>query len=144
MKLRHRNSRRDVRVRRLLLAAGQEVEVPCRLRRTSARGWGPWTDGVLLLAARGEHRAEWTATDALAVGLMPSRVATPFKVADVVRVVVRPARFREEAFHGPDTDIVVVTEERSVTEFCVPLEEVDEVSNRLGAVAPDPPPTPEP
>ncbi len=113
--------------------------MPCRLRRTSARGWGPWTDGELLLAARGEHRAEWTATDALAVGLTPSRATKAFRVADVVTVVVRPARFREEAFHGPDTDIVVVTSERSVTEFCVPPEEVDEIYDRLSAVALAPP-----
>ncbi len=93
---------------------------------------------MLLLGARGEGKAEWTATDALAVGLRPSRAIKTFRVTEVVRVVVRPARFREEAFYGPDTDIVVVTAERSVTEFCVPPEEVDEVSDRLGAVVPGP------
>jgi hypothetical protein len=113
--------------------------VPCRLRRTSARGWGPWTEGVLLLAARGEYRAEWRAADALAVGLTPSRATEPFRVADVVGLEVRTARFREEAFHGAGTEIVVVTAERSVTEFCVPPEELEEVFERLEAVADHPP-----
>jgi hypothetical protein len=139
MRVRHNQSRRDARVRLLLLAAGQEVEVPCRLRRTSARGWGSWTNGVLVLSARGEHRAEWRADDALAVGLTPSRALKSFRVTDVVSVVVRPARFREESFHGADTDIVVVTSERSVTEFCVPPEEVEEVFQRLGSVIQAPP-----
>ena len=138
MKGRHGRSRRDVRVRLLLLAAGQEVEVPCRLRRTSARGWGPWTDGVLLLAQRGDHRAEWRVTDGLAVGLTPSKAGQAFPVADVVNVAIRTARFREEAFHGPGTEILVVTADRSVTEFCVPAEEVAEVFHRLDAVAGDP------
>lgn len=128
-----------MRVRRLLLAAGQEVEVPCRLRRTSARGWGPWTDAVLLLAERGDHRAQWLASDAMAVGLTPSRADEPFPVADVVGVSVRTSRFREEAFNGPDTRIVVLTSERSVTEFCVPPDEVDEVRDRLAALIPTPP-----
>jgi len=60
------------------------------------------------------------------------------RVADVVSVEVRKARFRAEAFHGPDTEIVVVTAERSVTEFCVPPEEIDEVALRLDAAADDP------
>lgn len=134
MKRRAGRSRRVVRIRRLLLAAGQEVEVPCRLRRTSARGWGPWTGGVLLLSARGIHKAEWRADDAMAVGLTPSRANEPFLVTDVVGVDVRTARFREEAFHGPHTEIVVVTADRSVTEFCVPPDEVDEVRERLAAL----------
>ncbi len=142
MKRRAGRSRRVVRIRRLLLAAGQEVEVPCRLRRTSARGWGPWTDGVLLLSARGVHKAEWRADDAMAVGLTPSRANEPFLVTDVVGIDVRRARFREEAFHGPDTEIVVVTAERSVTEFCVPPDEVDEVRERLGALVVEGPASP--
>ena len=90
---------------------------------------------------RGTHKAEWRVADALAVGLRPSKAKQPFRVADVVTVEVRKARFRAEAFHGPDTEIVVVTAERSVTEFCVPPEEIDEVALRLDAAADDPPAT---
>jgi hypothetical protein len=91
-----------------------------------------------LLAARGDHRAEWRAADALAVGLTPSRATEAFRVADVVGLELRRARFREEAFHGAGTEIVVVTAERSVTEFCVPPEELEEVYERLEAIAEDP------
>ncbi len=88
-----------------------------------------------MLGARGAHWAEWRAADATAVGLTPSRATEPFRVADVVSVEVRTARFREEAFQGPGTQIVVVTAERSVTEFCVAPEEVEETCERLGAVS---------
>lgn len=90
-----------------------------------------------MLAARGDHRAAWRADDALAVGLTPSRATESFRVVDLVSVALRKARFREEAFHGPDTKIVVVTAERSITEFCVLPEEVAEVGHRLDAAVED-------
>ena len=44
-------ARRRERARRSRLAAGQSVALLGRMRRTTTRGWGPWTDGSLLLGA---------------------------------------------------------------------------------------------
>lgn len=131
-----RRVRRDLRVRRLLLAAGETVDLPCRLRRTSARGWGPWTEATLHLARRGVGRAEWEVSDPLAVGLTPSRAAHPVAIVGAISVELRKVRFREEAFEGMRAEIVVVTAERHVTEFALPVEETDEVYRRLDALVP--------
>jgi len=142
VKLPFGRSRRELRARRLLLAEGEAVEVPCRMRRTSARGWGQWTSAVLSLGPRGGGLASWQASDPLAVGLTPSRAGRPVPMGEVLDVELRRVRFREEAFHGDDAEIIVVTAERHITELALVPADVAEVYRRLGGIPADESPTP--
>ena len=60
--------RRHEALRRALVR-GEAVDVDCRLRRTSARGWGPWTPGVVDLGPLPDGVATWHVDDPIAVGL---------------------------------------------------------------------------
>jgi hypothetical protein len=116
------------------LRAGGPVTVPCRLRRTSARGWGAWTEATLELGAVPGGEARWATDDAIAVGFASTneRIDLPFEeVTDVYR---RAVRFRTEAFWGMDADIVVVASDRGTIEVAVPPAEVEAVAARLAGL----------
>ena len=59
-------SRREGEARRRGLLRGEAVTILCPLRRTSARGWGPWTDAevVLVLDSYGQARSDAHVRDA--------------------------------------------------------------------------------
>ena len=63
------SSRRERPDRQRRLDAGEPVELAARIRRTTTRGWGPWTDGALLLAARTGGKSRWRVADPTAIGL---------------------------------------------------------------------------
>jgi hypothetical protein len=105
-----------------------------RLRRTSARGWGPWTPGAIWLPAPGLDVPTWSADDAVAVGFASTneRVVLPFEA--VSDVYLRQVRFRTEAFWGMDNDIVVVVAEPATMEVAVAPGDAEAVAARLGAL----------
>ncbi|MCU1452390.1 MAG: hypothetical protein JWN46_536 [Acidimicrobiales bacterium] len=127
-------TRRERRERLARLAADEPVVVPCRLRRTTTRGWGPWTTGTLLLGEAASGAAEWQVEDPAAVGLTWAKARRPSPFVDVAGVELRRVRFREEAFHGMDAQIIVVTADRSTTEVALPPDETDPVYDRLAAL----------
>lgn len=116
---------------RAQLTRGGPVRVACKLRRTSARGWGPWTDGEVVLGALPDGEAGWSAADAVAVGFASTneRVALPFE--EVSDVYLRSVRFRTEAFWGMANDIVVVPSERGTIEVAVRPGDAEAVAARL-------------
>ena len=140
MTRRSRRSDEELRVRQLMLGAGETVTVPGRMRRTSARGWGPWTDALLELGARGSGLVSWEASDPGAVGLVPSRGRAQ-ALTHVSAVKRRPVRFRAEAFHGMDAEIIVVDADRHTLELSVAPADTDEVHARIRALLDDGPAT---
>src|SRR6187399_1231713 len=85
---------------RIELSRGGPVRVPCRLRRTSARGWGPWTQAHLLLGALPDGEARWTTEDPTSVGLPSTIRVVDLPFEQVTDVYLRTVRFRSEAFWG--------------------------------------------
>lgn len=104
-----------------------------RLRRTSARGWGPWTNVVLTVAALPDTAMGCRIEDPLAVGLPAAHGPVDEPLAHFDEVRLRSVRFRTEAFWGIDAEIVVLTVERSTTELALPLELTAPVFDRLEA-----------
>ncbi|MCU1369228.1 MAG: hypothetical protein JWO77_422 [Ilumatobacteraceae bacterium] len=132
MSLRDRlRNRRNDGALRATLSQGGPVRVPCRLRRTSARGWGPWTEGALTLGAIPDGEARWLTDDPVAVGFAStnSHVDLPFE--EVSDVYLRSVRFRTEAFWGMENDIIVVASERGTVEVAVPPGDAEAVASRL-------------
>lgn len=132
MSLRDRlRNRKNDGILRAKLSQGGPVRVPCRLRRTSARGWGPWTEGRLDLGSVPDGTARWSTDDAVAVGFASTnpRVDLPFE--EVSDVYLRAVRFRTEAFWGMDNDIVVVVSERGTIEVAVTPGDAEAVAARL-------------
>lgn len=116
---------------RAAISRGGALDVPCRLRRTSPRGWGPWTDGLVHLGALPDGGARWSTDDAVAVGFASTneRVDLPFE--DVADVVLRSVRFRTEAFWGMDNDIVLVVSDGTTVEIAVPPGGAEPLAGRL-------------
>ncbi len=116
---------------RAALSRGGPVRVPCRLRRTSARGWGPWAEAFVVLGALPDGEVRWVTDDPIAVGFASTagRIDLPFE--NVTDVYLRAVRFRTEAFWGMKADIVVVPSERSTIEFAVPPGDAEPVAARL-------------
>ena len=113
------------------LSRGGPVRVPCRLRRTSARGWGPWTEAALLLGPLPDGAARWTTPDAVAVGFASTIDVVDLPFEEVSDVYLRSVRFRTEAFWGMENDIIVVPSERGTIEVAVPPGDAEPVANRL-------------
>lgn len=110
---------------------GREVDVHGRLRRTSARGWGPWTDVRLALGPIPDGAVTWHVEDPVAVGLPATRGRVDADFAGTTRITVRPVRFPTEAFWGMDADIIVVQSERATTEIALPGALLGPVHERL-------------
>ena len=113
----------DRRTRGQLLRSGDDVAVPCHLRRMSSRGWGPWIEGWLRIQPPGVGSASWRADDPTAVALVQSHGERPVWVRDAVRIEERPVRYKAESFYRDATDILVYTTERTQMELaCSPAE----------------------
>jgi hypothetical protein len=132
-------------VRRQRLAAGEPVTVPCKARRTTSRGWGEWVDGRLRLPAVGPgEEASFEADDPTQVALVTRQGAAPVVLEHPVAITVRPVRYKTEAFHGTDAEIVVATSERRVVEIALAPDDVEPVASRLARLgAQEPPSRPE-
>ncbi len=122
--------RRRAALRRSLVR-GEPVDVECRLRRTSARGWGPWTPGEVVLGALPDGIASWHVDDPVAVGLPSVHGPVDARFADVDAVWLRPVRFQTEAFWGMDSQILVLEGERSTVELAVAPDLVEPLAERL-------------
>ena len=90
------------------------------MRRTSARGWGPWTEVVLTLGAAPDGPVNWHADDPVAVGLPATRGPVDATFTAIDDVWLRPVRFRTEAFWGLHGEILVLAAERTTTELALP------------------------
>lgn len=123
--------RRDERRRALL--RGDRVRLDARLRRTSARGWGPWTEVTLTVGALPDGPVDWHADDPIAVGLPSVRGPVDATFDAIDDVWTRDIRFRTEAFWGMAGQIIVLGAERTTTELAVPLEHVEPLHERLRA-----------
>ena len=123
-----------------MLVADGPVDLACRARRTSARGWDPWIEGVLRLPARGSGRAEFLADDPHVVDMVTRKGSAPVEVEAPVDIVVRPVRYKAEAFHGEGAEIIVARSDRRTLEIALPLVESEAAAERLDALNPDPPP----
>lgn len=113
------------------LRAGGPVTVPCRLRRTSARGWGAWTEATLSLGAVPGGEARWATDDAIAVGFASTNEHIDLPFEEVTDVYLRAVRFRTEAFWGMEADIVVVASDRGTIEVAVPPTQAEALASRL-------------
>lgn len=132
MSLRDRlRSRKHDGALRAQLSQGGPVRVPCRLRRTSARGWGPWTEGVVSLGAIPDGEARWSTDDAVAVGFASTNARVDLPFEEVSDVYLRSVRFRTEAFWGMENDIVVVVSERGTVEVAVTPGDAEAVAARI-------------
>lgn len=116
---------------RAALSRGGLVRVTCQLRRTSARGWGPWTEGEVLLGPLPDGEARWRTDDPVAVGFASTNEGVDLPFEDVSDVYLRSVRFRTEAFWGMDNDIVVVASERGTIEVAVRPGDAEAVAGRL-------------
>ncbi|HEX2577486.1 MAG TPA: hypothetical protein VHK88_14120 [Aquihabitans sp.] len=123
--------RRERDDRRRSLRRGEAVTVACRLRRTSARGWGPWTPAELTLGPVPDGPVGWHADDPIAVGLPATRGPVDARFDDIDDVWSRDVRFRTEAFWGMDGGIIVLAAERATTEVAVPPELLGPLLERL-------------
>jgi hypothetical protein len=128
-----RRGRRRVQQRQEQLAAGEAVEVPCHLRRTSSRGWGPWVEGQLVLPAPDEGSPSFVANDPLKRSLVSGRAGGtgPVPVDGPGTLATRAVRFKGEAFYGIDADVVVLTTERYLSEIATEPAETELVAERL-------------
>ena len=108
--------------------------MPCHIRRTSSRGWGPWIAGSLALPATGA--ATFVAEDPLKRSLVSGRAGGtgPVPVDGPGSLATRPVRFRGEAFYGIDGDVIVLTTERNVTELATEPAETELITTRLRAL----------
>lgn len=132
MSLRDRlRNRKNDGALRAKLSQGGPVRVPCRLRRTSARGWGPWTEGSVVLGALPDGEARWTTDDAVAVGFASTNTHVDLPFEEVSDVYLRSVRFRTEAFWGMENDIVVVVSERGTVEVAVTPGDAEAVAARI-------------
>ena len=132
--------RRQRDLLRIALLRGEQVTVHCRLRRTSARGWGPWTDALVTLEAGTTGAVTWHADDPIAVGLPSTRGPVDATFTEIKHVWTRTARFRAEAFWGMEDTIVVLTAERATTELAVHPELAASLFERVREqLGPDPP-----
>ncbi len=132
MSLRDRlRNRKNDGVLRAKLSQGGPVRVPCRLRRTSARGWGPWTEAALQLGAVPDGEARWLTDDAVAVGFSSTNPTVDLPFEEVSDVYLRTVRFRTEAFWGMENDIVVVASERGTIEVAVTPGDAEALAARL-------------
>lgn len=125
---RGRRARRDLRSS---VVRGEHVEVDLKLRRTSARGWGAWTDAIVILGPLPSSPVSWHVDDPVAVGQPANRGPVSADFVEIDRVTLRPVRFRTEAFWGMDARIVVLHSERATTELALPEELTDPVHDRL-------------
>lgn len=115
------------------LLRGEAIEVPCLLRRTSARGWGPWTDAIVAVPDATGSDVSWHVEDPVAVGLPVLRGPVDEYFTEVEHVGLRPVRFKSEAFWGMEAHIVVLTAERVTTELALPVPVTEPMAQRLTA-----------
>lgn len=104
-----------------------------KLRRTSARGWGAWTDATLAFGPSPAGAVRWHVEDPIAVGLPATRGPVTVTLVDIDEVWSRAVRFRTEAFFGMEADIVVLTSERGTVELALPADLIGPVVDRLCA-----------
>ena len=133
--------RRAERGRHELLAAGDAVELPCRVRRTSARGWSPWIVGILQLPTAGDlgGTTSFVADVPAQASLISGRAGRtgPLVLRGPVRLIRRRVRFKTEAFYGMDGLVIVLTgdpdlkDSTTATEIALPIEVTDQVVERL-------------
>lgn len=136
-RFRWRRARRETAERRARLGDGGAVVLPVRARRTTSRGWGEWVDGRLSLPGPGDPpRATFVVDDPAAVALVTRQGEAPVVIEGPLDVSVRSVRYKAEAFHGTDAEIVVATTERRVVELALPREEVDPTARRLADLGP--------
>jgi hypothetical protein len=126
-------ARRQREAWRRALLHGEATTVAAKLRRTSARGWGAWTDATLVFGANPRGAVRWHVDDPVAVGLPATRGPVTVTLVDIDEVWSRAVRFRTEAFHGMEADIVVLTSERGTLELALPVELTAPVVDRLRA-----------
>ncbi len=133
-RIRWRRGRREAAARLELLTAGDAVDLPCLLRRTTSRGWGEWMEGRLRLPGRGDAAApDFVADSPSEVALVTRKGEAPVVLDPPLEVTVRPVRYRAEAFHGAEGEILVVTSPRRVVEIALPTTEVELVGRRLSS-----------
>jgi len=105
--------------------------VPCKLRRTSARGWGAWTDARLVFGGQPDEEVRWQADDPIAVGFPVTRGSVDLAFSEVTEVYLRSVRFQTEAFFGRGAEIVVVESDGGTIELALRSEDLPIVSQRL-------------
>jgi hypothetical protein len=144
-RFRGRRAKRELAVRRSRLTAGEPVALPCKARRTTSRGWAAWVDGRLRLPAAGEIGASFVVDDPTEVALVTRQGEAPVPLDPPHEITVRPVRYKTEAFHGSEAEIIVVTSERRVVELALAPDDVEPVARRLAqlpvpddATEPDP------
>ncbi len=126
--------RRQTEERLAGLRSGVATVVEGRLRRTSARGWGPWTPVRITLGTLPDGAAVWHVEDPVAVGVPAVHGAVHASFASGATIWLRPVRFQTEGFWGTDAQIVVVEDDRSTIELALepPLDQA--VAERLTAL----------
>lgn len=102
-----------------------------KLRRTSARGWGAWTDATLAFGPSPHGAVRWHVEDPIAVGLPATRGPVTVTLVEIDEVWSRAVRFRTEAFFGMEADIVVLASERGTVELALAADLTGPAMDRL-------------
>ncbi len=128
---RSRRARRERAARIEALGVGEAVEVPCRARRTTSRGWGSWVDGTLRIPGPDGGEATFVVDDPSEVALVTRQGEAPVALEPPLEVHLREVRYKAESFFGGDAEIIVVTSPRRTLEIALPSDEVEPVVRRL-------------
>ncbi|MGI8756924.1 MAG: hypothetical protein ACR2MB_13920 [Acidimicrobiales bacterium] len=126
-----RGGRNADQAQRGALSRGEAARVPCRLRRTSARGWGLWSPATLVLGPLPDGEARWLCPDPVAVGFPATKGSIDLPFTEVSEIWLRPVRFQTEAFHGMEAEIVVVASPNSTIEVATATDVAALVADRL-------------
>jgi hypothetical protein len=79
--------------------------------------------------------ASFVADDPSDVALVTRRGQAPLVLDPPLEVAVRPVRYKAEAFHGGESEIIVCASARRTVEFSMPLDEVELVAARLAELS---------
>ena len=79
--------------------------------------------------------ADFVADDPSDVALVTRRGAAPVPLEPPLEIAIRPVRYKAEAFHGGESEIIVCSSPRRVVELSMPHDEVELVAARLAELA---------
>lgn len=94
-----------------------------------------WVDGGLWLPGPEGGTAEFMVDDPNEVALVTRRGEAPVTLDQPLEVTVRSVRYKAEAFHGSDAQIIVATSPRRVVEIAVRNGDLDATVRRLRDLA---------
>jgi hypothetical protein len=87
--------------------------------------------GTLRIPGPDGAHADFLADDPSDVALVTRRGSAPVPLDPPLDVTIRPVRYKAEAFHGGEGEIIVCASSRRTVELALPHDEVEAVAQRL-------------